>query len=44
MGSWNAFDPLSNNGNLNDQLNNMMKLYLMNMHKKIMNMNKENMK
>lgn len=34
MGSWNAFDPLSNNGNLNDQLNNMMKLYLMNMHKK----------
>ena len=34
MGTWNAFDPLSNKGNLNDQLNNMMKLYLMNMHKK----------
>ena len=34
IGTWNAFDPLPNKGNLNDQLNTMMKLYLMNMHKK----------
>lgn len=34
IGTWNAFDPLPNKGNLNDQLNTMMKIYLMNMHKK----------
>jgi hypothetical protein len=34
MGTWNAFDPLPNKGDLNNQLNTMMKLYLMNMHKK----------
>lgn len=34
MGTWNAFDPLVNKGDLNEQLNNMMKIYLMNMHKK----------
>ena len=34
MGTWNAFDPLPNRGDLNEQLNFMMKRYLMNMHKK----------
>ena len=34
MGTWNAFDPLVNKGDLNEQLNNMMKVYLMNMNKK----------
>lgn len=34
VGSWNAFDPLPNSGDLNDQLNNMMQKYLINMHKK----------
>lgn len=34
MGSWNAFDPLPNKGNLNDQLNAIMERYLISMHKK----------
>ena len=34
VGSWNAFDPLPNKGDLNDQLNTMMKLYLINMHRR----------
>jgi hypothetical protein len=34
IGSWNAFDPLPNKGDLNDQLNTMMQKYLINMHKK----------
>lgn len=34
MGSWNAFDPLPNKRNLNDQLNKMMKKYLIGIHKK----------
>lgn len=34
IGSWNAFDPLPNKGDLNDQLNKMMQKYLINMHKK----------
>jgi hypothetical protein len=34
IGSWNAFDPLPNKGDLNDQLNTMMQKYLIGMHKK----------
>jgi hypothetical protein len=34
IGSWNAFDPLPNKGDLNDQLNTMMQRYLISMHKK----------
>lgn len=34
VGAWNAFDPLPNRGNLNDQLNLMMKKYLMESQKK----------
>ena len=34
VGKWCAFDPLPNNNNLNDQLNDMMKRHLIQMHKK----------
>jgi DNA repair exonuclease SbcCD ATPase subunit len=34
IGTWNAFDPLPNKGDLNDQLNTMMQKYLIGMHKK----------
>ena len=34
MGAWNAFDPLPNNNNLNDELNLMMHRYLINIHRK----------
>jgi hypothetical protein len=34
VGKWGAFDPLPNNCNLNDQLNDMMKRHLVYMHKK----------
>lgn len=34
IGSWNAFDPLPNSNNLNDQLNNMMQRYLVLMHRR----------
>jgi len=34
VGTWNAFDPQINNGDMNQQLNNMMKNYLTMMHKK----------
>jgi len=34
IGSWNAFDPLPNKGDLNDQLNTIMQKYLISMHKK----------
>jgi DNA repair exonuclease SbcCD ATPase subunit len=33
MGAWNAFDPLPNNKDLNDELNLMMHRYLINVHK-----------
>jgi len=33
MGSWNAFDPLPNNKDLNDELNSMMHRYLINIRK-----------
>jgi hypothetical protein len=34
VGAWNAFDPLPNKGDLNDQLNKMMETYLINIQKK----------
>lgn len=34
MGAWNAFDPMPNAGNLNDQLNAMMESYLIGLQKK----------
>ena len=34
VGAWNAFDPQPNNGNLNDQLNSMMKSYLSDLQKR----------
>lgn len=34
VGAWNAFDPLPNKGDLNDQLNKMMENYLINIQKK----------
>ena len=34
VGSWNAFDPVPNKGDLNDQLNKMMENYLVGMQKK----------
>jgi hypothetical protein len=34
VGKWSAFDPLPNSGNLSDQLNEMMKRHLVQMHKK----------
>lgn len=33
IGAWNAFDPLPNENNLNDELNAMMHRYLINVHK-----------
>lgn len=34
MGTWNAFDPMPNNGDLNEQLNKIMERYLISMHRK----------
>ena len=34
VGAWNAFDPQPNNGDLNDQLNSMMKSYLSDLQKR----------
>ena len=34
IGAWNAFDPLPNKGDLNDQLNKIMENYLINIQKK----------
>lgn len=34
VGAWNAFDPKPNKGDLNDQLNDMMKRYLLDIQKK----------
>jgi len=34
VGAWNAFDPCPNGGDLNDQLNNMMKSYLVGLQRK----------
>lgn len=34
VGSWNAFDPLPNKGDLNEQLNKTMENYLMGLHRK----------
>ena len=33
MGAWNAFDPLPNENDLNDELNSMMHKYLINVHR-----------
>jgi len=33
MGAWNAFDPLPNENDLNDELNSMMHKYLVNVHR-----------